>query len=555
MSNSGLPSGDDFFGGASTPQNTLPTSDQFFGTQPQVKTGAAHDAFWANPLYVGHQLLNAFGVGGTVLDSVKDPIGLTPEQVSDARSKGFFNDYEKGEHNAFKATNEALFRPIAAGVDIGSRILAAPFSGAAELGQSLAKETEKIPYVGGPLAIIPGGLGEIAGAIPQGFLPELGGIHPVDSANRARAIGTVGEGEEGHFETVPLTPENVTARAQAAKASGSDAPITQPVVTDVHQVARNVDPETFDKFDTLTAAREEHQAALDSIAKRVDSGEDVPIHEILDAKNALATTDDSIHEITPDIETAYRHAQDIMPEPQAPKVSPEGKIEPQARDKETALSGDIPFGYEPPSLEAEALNREFPKIPTEGEGKLKPVEGTGELKTRGLSQGVEAKAIENNLTTSFGDLPEYRSLSMEDQAAKAAELINSDYETARAVAMGEKPPPAGLLPESVLVAVEKKALQDGDIETLRQLATNSGLSAEATTMGQRIRTLAERDPSSPVGAIKTVQDARAAALEKRGTPLQKMKAETTKQIRSSVRKSASPVPTWTDFIRSIECAE
>jgi hypothetical protein len=40
----------------------------------------------------------------------------------------------------------------------------------------------------------------------------------------------------------------------------------------------------------------------------------------------------------------------------------------------------------------------------------------GETKVRGLSAGVEAKAIEKNLVQSLGDLPEYKTISMKEQA-------------------------------------------------------------------------------------------------------------------------------------------
>jgi len=150
--------------------------------------------------------------------------------------------------------------------------------------------------------------------------------------------------------------------------------------------------------------------------------------------------------------------------------------------------------------------------PTElGAGKSQTVEGTGPLRTRGLSAGIEQKALANKLTDTLGDLPEYRSLSMADQAAKATKLLADDPALARQVALGEAPPPNDLLPESVLVAVENKAINDGDVATLRELA-NGKLTEQATDMGRRIRTLAERNPESPVSAIQKVVEARTAKI-------------------------------------------
>lgn len=205
----------------------------------------------------------------------------------------------------------------------------------------------------------------------------------------------------------------------------------------------------------------------------------------------------------------------------------------------------------PPPANEQTIQADVP--PARTSNTIRPVEGTGELKTSGLAQGIEAKAIEHNLSQGFGDLPEYRSVNMADQAAKTAKLIDTNYETARQIALGTKAPPKGLLPESVLVGVEKKAIDEGDIATLRELATNSRLTYQATTMGQRIRTLAERDPSSPVGAIKQVQDAREAALAAKNIDIPRETAKTVEEGRATVRKTASSIRSWNDLLDQITC--
>lgn len=198
-----------------------------------------------------------------------------------------------------------------------------------------------------------------------------------------------------------------------------------------------------------------------------------------------------------------------------------------------------------------------PVIKTAGAryGNLRAVEGTGELQTRGLSENVEAKAIEDGLTQTFGDLPEYRQLSMADQAERVSKLMDEDYDTAKAIAMGDRQPPKGILPESVYVGVERRATAEGDIDTLQQLATRSKLTASATTMGQRIRTLGERDKASPVGMIQEVQAAREADLARRSGDVQAAKAAEVKAIRAEVKRTASKPDAWNAFIKSITCGE
>ena len=183
---------------------------------------------------------------------------------------------------------------------------------------------------------------------------------------------------------------------------------------------------------------------------------------------------------------------------------------------------------------------------------LKTIEGTGTTKVRGLAQNVEANAIEKKLTDTFGDLPEYKTVSMKDQARRAAEYITNNPEDAHAVAMGEKAPPKGVLPESVFVAAENKAISEGNVEVLRNLA-NSKLSGSATTMGQRIRTLGERDSNSPIAAIQEVRRAREAAIASRGINIAKETVKTVKDIEASIKKSVPSKQTWESFIDQITC--
>ncbi|MDB4893150.1 MAG: hypothetical protein JWL61_5005 [Gemmatimonadetes bacterium] len=176
------------------------------------------------------------------------------------------------------------------------------------------------------------------------------------------------------------------------------------------------------------------------------------------------------------------------------------------------------------------------------------VEGTGPTKVRGLSRGIEEKAIEARLTQGFDDLPKYQQVSMADQAAKAADLLSTDAALARRVALGETPAPDGVLPESVLVAVENKAIADGDVATLRDLA-HGKLAEQATEMGQRIRTLAERDPESPVGAIKSVIEARKATTKS----VPKATEAEVKTMRDMISKSAKKPKDWNAFVDSLKC--
>jgi hypothetical protein len=209
---------------------------------------------------------------------------------------------------------------------------------------------------------------------------------------------------------------------------------------------------------------------------------------------------------------------------------------------EGAAAGEPPVSAEEPRR---------PKL-----GTVRPVEGIGPLQARSLSEGVEARAIEQGLTKGFGDLPEYRQVSMADQANRAAAIIADDYENAKAIALGQKAPPKGVLPESVFVGVENRAIAEGDVETLRDLATQSRLTTEATTMGQRIRTLGERDETSPVAAIQEVQAARADAIKSRAGYEGAAKDEVS-DMQTEIKATRAPIQTIKQalqtFAESIAC--
>jgi len=188
-----------------------------------------------------------------------------------------------------------------------------------------------------------------------------------------------------------------------------------------------------------------------------------------------------------------------------------------------------------------------------------PQVSTPEIKTSKLALGVEQKAIEAKLTLGFEDKPEYATVNVKEQARVAAELLSNDPARAGRIAMGTERPPEGLLPESVFTAVEDQALKNGDVATLRELATASSLTSEATGMGQRIRMLAERQPDSPVAKIQEVIKAREQAAVAReqaklkgAKDLERLKSDIAKEIKKKIEKTQTKA-NWSSFVESLRC--
>lgn len=192
------------------------------------------------------------------------------------------------------------------------------------------------------------------------------------------------------------------------------------------------------------------------------------------------------------------------------------------------------------------------RVPIAQTGKnILPTKSNGVLTSSRLSQSINAKAVENKLTEDL-DQPQYHhTLDIKEQAQKASDLINKDEQRSIDIALGKRNAPSGLHPHAVFVAVEKKAMQDGDINLIRQLATSKRVD-EATAAGQTLRVLRERNETSPVAAIQHVIDARSRIVEKRlGQSSASMVAKTSREIESNIKKSTKE--DWHSFIESIKC--
>lgn len=279
------------------------------------------------------------------------------------------------------------------------------------------------------------------------------------------------------------------------------------------------------------------------LLKKAQSGEKMTEKQIANVKRLVEDFRQNIKEHIAELDKEIADVTKQLSESEAKAVN--DAFEKEAQTHEYDINGNI-IDQKPQEVSP------FNDAPTG----LTAIPGDGVAKPRTLAQGVAEKAVAENLTKGFGDIPEYNTVNMAAQAKKASDLLSTNPDQALKIAMGEEAPPAGIIPEAVFVAVENKAILEGDVNTLRDLATASRLSTEATTMGQRIRTLGERDPESPVGAIKEVQAAREKGIESKmgkGGNMKKALMAEAKQIKESMRKAAPKKQDWQGFIESLEC--
>lgn len=220
-------------------------------------------------------------------------------------------------------------------------------------------------------------------------------------------------------------------------------------------------------------------------------------------------------------------------------IQSSGKILPDGTQKVTGKT-QIP-------QEAKATIGQNAKVQSGQSSQIKPQIPEGEVKTSKLGLRVEQTAIEKKLTKELGELPQYKTMNMKEQANKAAALINSDPEKAFRVAMGQELPPAGLTKESVFKAVEGSITTPEDAVRL----ANSPLVGEASELGQRIKSLDVKTSESPVESIRQVINARTKAIEGKAGSVEKAITKTTEEIKKKVK-----VPNkydWSAFVESIKC--
>lgn len=182
--------------------------------------------------------------------------------------------------------------------------------------------------------------------------------------------------------------------------------------------------------------------------------------------------------------------------------------------------------------------------------------GGGETKASKLALGIEAQAIERKIQTQgFDNLSESERAVMKDQRAMSEDLLSTDPEKAKRIALGQEEAPADMLSSVLFQKVVEDAAKRADGQLLAQLAT-SPLNNEATAAGQFIRGLAEfRDGGSAFENIQKVTKSREKIAEKnlKGKTISKAKKEIVNDIKAEIKKQKPKIKEWIDLVNSLEC--
>lgn len=173
---------------------------------------------------------------------------------------------------------------------------------------------------------------------------------------------------------------------------------------------------------------------------------------------------------------------------------------------------------------------------------------TGDFETPKL-----AERIQDRLGETFEGIEQYEKMDMKAEAKTAADMIETDYERLKRIAMNLEAAPPGLHAGTAYKAVEMKAVADGDRQTLLDLA-RSKTSKLASLYGQEIKAFDGRDPNSPVDAIAEINAIREerAAKRAKGKSVAEEKKATKTAIKAGIKKTATK-ETWASFVDSITC--
>lgn len=188
--------------------------------------------------------------------------------------------------------------------------------------------------------------------------------------------------------------------------------------------------------------------------------------------------------------------------------------------------------------------------PVSGAPKVAP-QSIGTAKVSKISKSINAKSVENGLTSGFKDLAGYEPKVIKDQAEKISNLMSDNMDNTRAIIRGEKPVPDGVSGTYLVKAAEDHAIATGNGEMLRELAS-SPLTSETSRFAQELRMAAERNPESPLKAISDINKARESKAA-RTTDVPKAKKATVSDIKEEIRKAAPKKEDWNSFIDTLTC--
>jgi hypothetical protein len=229
----------------------------------------------------------------------------------------------------------------------------------------------------------------------------------------------------------------------------------------------------------------------------------------------------------------------LKPKAEIPTITSELPKELPQTPVKTTIAQDLPRSKvisEKPSIVSSEV-----KSPVETPKKISKV-----------GQSIEARTIEDKLIKNFGETAGYDPKTVADQANRVSQLITEDLSRTKRIVSGAEPIPEGMSSSMFIKGVEDHARITKDVQLLRDLSS-SPLASDTSIHAQELRFLRERNPDSPVTAIKDLQTVRETNLQKRGVDVQKAKTSIKSEIKTEIKKASPKPKDWASFVESIKC--
>lgn len=584
------------------------SEEDFFNRYSPGLQGAQENAFQKGPYqgsmsdyffgqtHVG-KILSAFGEGAK--EGWGANPGILPEEFK------WEAEHKDEDHSILYGLHTSVMRPLASAMDTAVKGSYAAFGGFAgalgQTGENLSEYNKKDPYslpgaLGGPL-------GELAKEAASGALPDTG-VHIPEYAHlaqEARMKAIIGEGEPGFYKTNKPSPEQIEARNQAAVNAGYGPETAQQwvdtdsVLPTPRELARQIDPDTFNEIDRLqdlkeTSAaqaryarsqrtapfeREEYTilSKVEGDESKLTEGEQRRLQNVRDLKEEANRPDEfelslrekslqadiGLRDIIPNQKSAEQRGQELLE-----SQTPEGNafrdlIQVQAFERAIQienLRGRVQKAYRDASelLPVEDTKPKDPKSPltktVSKAQKILEADGPPSVKYKGnkeagTSNKIEQEAVFKGVADYIGDKAVFESL--QDQIPKAIDFVDNNYDQAKKIIQGKVPAPEGIHPVAIFNALKQEAYRQGDVEFIPDLARspyNRVVSEAGQTLGMVRGMFDDLDPSN---ILKNVEDA---WMNKKEKKIKKTVDEIKKFQEDAIRKFK---PDYEAFLKSIEC--
>lgn len=327
----------------------LLTDEQAFGTPTTSgqTDGLMSDqeAWTPAPVKLAKKVQDTDGLIDTFAGSFQEATGGYQDLgFSKETQKMLGNDWEKGENDLIGSFNDMVTIPAAAALDAGMRTaMAGIFSAPGATMKAYAEQMSGDTLMK-PIASVIGMTGEYLENVPQGGGLGLHETAPStftkNDLAKARAVGAVGEDEATYMGLKDPTPEQYKARIAA------NNNIVEPPT--IHEVARQLAPDTFEAYDKLSATKDALREQINDLSDERTKALDDQIQELQDAKKGghgkiqalmnkreaileqgdtpemadlrkqLMESDQQMRDLAPDVSEAYRNAEDQMPKTPEP---------------------------------------------------------------------------------------------------------------------------------------------------------------------------------------------------------------------------------------------